>query len=443
MVDNEACKISKYLSTVFSSGGEDITEWFGYYNYDPLSSDHSKLLMNRTDIEGSAVTKDDKVEVGYYDIKSKQWHPIGQSDSFNWQQGSMAQWLPNSNDKVIFNLSLGDRYISKLVNIQTNEEHLIDYPIYELLPNGKFALGLDYERLYWCRAYHYQPVQKKELDVQVLEGDGIFLIDLENNYRTLLIDIQKIISIDPDPDFSNAKHWLEHIMISPDGSRFVFLHRFSYGDVMSYGTRIFIADINGANLEIIKGWREYGWSHFGWCGNNAFAIYTYVAPKIGNTAPKPGLNNNPGLKNKVIKLIKNTAKALLPYGFLKKAVGKDSYYQFYERQNGNFCLQELFKGGTLVIDGHPSFTQDGRYMVTDTYPDKKGVQRLLVMNRITKQQLVLGEFKAPLSGTPASCDLHPKLSKDNKYVGVDTAHTGRHQMMLFKINWDLIQKEIG
>lgn len=443
MKDNTNFLCSEFAKLIFATGGKEHTEWFGYYNYDPLSADHSKMLMNRASIEGKAVTKGDIIEVGYYTISDGQWHAIGISDSFNWQQGAMLQWMPDNADEIIFNFSNGENYASKIVNIQTAEEKIIDFPIYDIHPSGKFALGLDYERLFWCRAYHYQPIQKKELNVKIKEGDGIFYIDLTNNTRTLLIDIKDIVALDADPDFDEAKHWIEHIMISPSGEKFVFLHRFSYGDVMSYGTRLCIADIDGSNLKVVEGWRKYGWSHFGWCKDDSFAIYTYIAPKIGGSSSKPGTTPTRNLKQLLLSTAKRIAKGLLPSQILNKMVGKASYYQYYKVQSGTPILSDTFGDGYFAIDGHPSFTADGQYMITDTYPDKKGIQRLLVMNVSNKKTIVLATFEAPLRGTPASCDLHPKLSRDNNCVAVDTAHTGRHQMMLFHLEWDKIKSKIG
>ncbi|MBD5317018.1 MAG: hypothetical protein HDS11_05065 [Bacteroides sp.] len=443
MAGNKEYFLSEYVTPVFNSCQPELTEWFGYYNYDPLSPDHSKMLMNRTSIEGIAISNDHSIEVGYYTLSDKQWHSVAKTDSFNWQQGAMLQWMPDSNNEIIFNYSTDNHYAAKIIDIHSGKERIIDYPVYAIHPQGKFALGLDYERLYWCRAYHYQPIQKEHLNVKLLPGDGVFHIDLTTNTRRLLVDLKDVVAIDSDADFNDAKHWIEHVMISPDGTKFVFLHRFSYGDVMSYGTRLCMANIDGSNLQVIKGWRNFGWSHFGWCGNDAFAIYTYIAPKIGASTAKPGIKQKPTLKTRLLTTCKTVAKALVPKKLLNGMVGKASYYQFYQIVDGVPRVTDKFSKGHLAIDGHPSFTKDGKYMITDTYSDKKGYQRLLIMNRQNKQSVVLGTFKAALRGNPASCDLHPKLSVDNNYVSIDTAHTGRHAMMLFKINWEKIVKAIG
>ena len=65
-----------------------------------------------------------------------------------------------------------------------------------------------------------------------------------NNTCKRIISIQDIIAIDSRPYFSKAKHWLEHVMINPKGTKFCVLHRFSpIDDVYRYITRIIIVDI--------------------------------------------------------------------------------------------------------------------------------------------------------------------------------------------------------
>ena len=40
-------KLSKYVEKVFETSSSEYSEWFGYYNYDTLTSDHSKLLCKK------------------------------------------------------------------------------------------------------------------------------------------------------------------------------------------------------------------------------------------------------------------------------------------------------------------------------------------------------------------------------------------------------------
>lgn len=439
-------KTSKYLTKIFETKSDGSSEWFGYYNYDTLNYNQTKMLCNRSKIDGVAPAKGMSIELGYYDIPSGVWHHIGESDSWNWQQGAMMQWLPGkgNENKVIYNTSNNDRLISIIHDINTGADKQIDWAIYGITPDGKKSIALDLERSYWCRAYHYSSVANKEKDGRIYDGDGIFEVDLVSNTRKRIISIQDIIKIDYRPYFDMQKHWVEHIMINPAGTRFCFLHRFSpENDVFKYQTRLMIADIDGSNLQCIKGWDKSLWSHFGWCGDNSFCIYTREfnstnVPSLGQCIKHPW-----NVKN-LIKRVWISCVSRMPYKIRKKFLGHHTYYQFYSIGKGeSFSLLRKFDNPIFQIDGHPSFTNDKQYMITDTYADEKCKQKLLIYNIINGCGVNASVLYNLYKGNPASCDLHPKLCRNNEYLVVDTAYDLNHHMIVFKINWDFVKSKIG
>ena len=82
-------------------------------------------------------------------------------------------------------------------------------------------------------------------------------------------------------------------------------------------------------------------------------------------------------------------------------------------------------------------------MVTDTYPDEHNYQHLIIHNIETGNGVVVADLYAYYNHTPATCDLHPKLSKNNNYVVVDSAFNDKHHMVMFKIDWDRIESLLG
>lgn len=430
---------NRFVSQIFETQS-DTADWFGYYNYDTLNYDQTKMLCNKSPTDGCAIERGMEIELGYYDIPEGTWHHIGVSDSYNWQQGAMLQWLPGkgNENKVIYNFSKDNHFKSCIYDIVTGEEKIIDYPIYGIAPDGKRAIALNYERSYWCRAYHYQSVVNPEYDVRVAEDDGVFEVDLEHNTVSRIVDIYDVINMEHEECFDEAKHWLEHIMISPDGSKFVFLHRFSLG--VGYATRICIVNIDGSSLQVIGNWHKYDWSHFGWKGSNEFVIYTVESIKLTKSLVTPMMSAEKPKRN--LKLIAISAiKKVIPKRL--KAMAHKRYYQHYVNQEGRFVLEGVYNCSALRIDGHPSFTEDERYMITDSYPFEDGFRHLIVYDTKTGKACVLAKLYAALWGNPASCDLHPKLCKNNNYVVVDTAYTGKHCMICFKINWANVKEVLN
>ena len=437
--------LSKYVSLIFSTPNNS-GNWFGYYNYSPLNQEGDKLLCNKAIVDAVIIKKGMKIEIGYYNLPSGEWHHIGYSDSFNWPQGCMLQWLPTHKNKVIYNTSKNNHNISIIHDISTKDNKNINWSIYGITPDGNKSIALDMERSHWCRAYHYESVANEELNVRVAENDGVFEIDLKNNTKKRIISIQEIINIDKEPYFDHAKHWIEHIMISPSGKRFCFLHRFTVKELSDYETRLFVANIDGSNLQLINGWRNFYWSHFAWNGDDEFTIYTYKHNRKNYSNCANNVNAK-SIKNISAKHFIRQIFNYIPVNIKKKIIflikGQTSYYQYYSFKDNKFKLEENIKIKEFAIDGHPSFTNDGRYMITDTYPDNKQYQHLIIYDRYTKKAITIAKLYAGLHKKPGSCDLHPKLCKNNTHLTVDTAFDKKHHMLVFKLNWELIKKTLN
>lgn len=441
--------LSRFLDKVFETPEDEKGVWFGYYNYDTLNKAKNRLLCNKTGNDGIAVEKGMSVEIGYYDVQTGEWTKLGDSDSYNWPQGSMAQWLPDeaAHERVIYNLSKDNHIVSRIIDTSTGEERYLNYPIYGIMPKGDKSLTLNFERSYWCRAYHYESVANKEYDMPIIPEDGVFEVDLKTGEKKLILSLKTIMGLDSESDFPQMQHWLEHVMISPSGKRFVVLHRFSpIGDVYHYETRMIIANTDGTDAQVVPGWRDFNWSHFGWNGDNAFAMYsvqiTGAQKALTNSMKKPS-NGKVSFVNTVKRGVLSFLKRNLPSPLRRYMKGNRSGYQYFELKDGKFELTEYWQGKNLDIDGHPSFTKDGRYMVTDSYPDAEKYRRLIVFDRITHKSIIAARLYAGLYETPAKCDLHPKLCKDNNLLVVDTAYPGKHKMIVFKLNWEEIKKELS
>lgn len=434
-------QFSKYITPLFITP-KNSGSWFGYYNYSPLNIKCDKMLANRAIEDAVVIKKGMRIELGYYDIPLGKWHHIGYSDSFNWPQGCMLQWLPGlgNENKVIYNTSENNHNIAIIYDIATGIQKKINWSIYGLTPDGKKSIALDMERSHWCRAYHYESVVNEGLNVRVSEGDGIFEIDLINNKRQRIVAIEDIINIDKEKYFDYAKHWIEHIMISPSGKRFCFLHRFALNDVTDYETRLFIANIDGSDLQLVDGWRKFYWSHFAWNGDEEFVIYTREQRWQNKNNLVNDLITTPTNHRNIVNMVKRVVPSSIRKIMNKLIKGQTSYYQYYILEGDRFQLSDDLKLGEFAIDGHPSFTIDGKFMITDTYPGKSQYQHLILYSTILKKAIVIGKLYAGLNGLPGSCDLHPKLSLDNEYLIVDTAFNKKHNMILFKLNWDAIKK---
>ena len=78
----------------------------------------------------------------------------------------------------------------------------------------------------------------------------------------LIVSVAQIVALPyPHGDLSAAKHYFNHLLFSPDGSRFIFLHRWRFGDG-PFHTRMLTAALDGTDVRVVD---DYGrTSHFIW-----------------------------------------------------------------------------------------------------------------------------------------------------------------------------------
>ena len=79
-----------------------------------------------------------------------------------------------------------------------------------------------------------------------------------------------------------------------------------------------------------------------------------------------------------------------------------------------------------------SYSRDGRWILTDTYPDSETDERdLLLFNVASSALYQIGRFYTPPDhGKHNRCDLHPRWDRECKQVSIDSVHEGSRQQYI-------------
>jgi hypothetical protein len=371
--------------------------WFGYYDklqFDPTSR---YVLGMEVGFEGRTPTADDVIKVGMIDLEDNdRWIELGETRAWGWQQGCMLQWIPGSDSEVIWNGREGDRFVAHIKNVFTGERRTIPFAIYTLSPDGKTALSADFARIQSQRhGYGYKGLP----DPLAAEGapatGGIWKVDLATGEGELIIshaDVKKIpYSENPPEEVKGTKHWFNHLLFNPDGSRFIFLERWRIpGSLPEKGyagvrTRMFTAAADGSDIRLLD---PYGHtSHFIW----------------------------------------RDPKFIMAWAFHPS---HQSRYYLYEDQSSNV---RVFAPDTLSMNGHNTYLPGNEWILNDTNGRKP--QPLYLYNIATAKRVPLGDFPAPADKYRGEwrCDLHPRFSPDGTKVVIDSPHNGGRQLYLIDI----------
>ncbi len=389
----EFLKESQFYVPVYPLTKGDKYHWFAYYDKFQTDPTDRYVLSMEVDFENRSPNPDDTIKVGMIDLhKGGKWIELGTSCAWNWQQGCMLQWRPGSNTEVLWNDRIDDKYVCHILNVKTKVMRTIQYPIYTVSPDGKFALSLDYERVQDVRAgYGYTGVPDKNKNVLAPEDAGIYKISLDDGTKKTIVSISEIAEIPyPLEDLSVYKHYFNALDINPDGSRFAFLNRWvNAGEaarISPLGTRFLTASVNGGDIHIINDSRMT--SHSWW--KNAGQILAW--------ANRPGSGNH--------------------------------FYLFNDSEERKY---EVIGKGILNVDGHCSYLKNDDWIMNDTYPDENRQVELYLFNTKTNEKIVLGKIFMDEKYTGEwRVDLHPRQSRDGKKIMIDCVmgSNGRQILML-------------
>jgi len=362
--------------------------WFGYYDKLQFSPSGRFVLGMEVDFEHRSPMPEDEVTIGMIDLEDQnRWIDLGRSRAWCWQQGCMLQWIPGSETEIIWNDREDGRFVSHILDTSTGSVRTIPSPVYTLSPDGKTAFATDFARNNDTRpGYGYAGFQDPNHDVLAPEDSGIWRVDLQTGEPELLVTLAEIAAMPfPQGDISQGKHWFNHLLVSPDGSRLEFLHRWTSGPGRQ--TRMLTCSPDGKDVRIVD---DCGLtSHFIWLDNIHILAWSRAHSDGGD------------------------------------------FCRFDER-TGDF---EPVGSGLMEVDGHVNCLPDAEWIVNDTYPDKNRVRGFYLYHLPTNTRVdVAGLLAPPEYDGEWRCDLHPRLSPDGRSVTVDSAHEGfGRQMYLIDI----------
>ena len=307
---------------------QDAHYFYGYFDKFPWNS-RGEHPIHKVKFAGKHPRFGDKAEIGI--LKDGKFEKVAETFSWCWQQGSMLEFFDDNT--LIWNDIEDDCFVARLSNGKCYNR-----PIYTISSNRKYALSLNFSRLDVERPGYGYP---GGFDNSMLEAfpsdDGIFLIDLVTGDSKLIISLQQLVDDFYAPGADCNVNWVNHLTISPDGSKIAFIHRFRcYGPwgrgVKSYVTRMFTANIDGSNLKKLP--IDFHASHYTWKNDSQLIIYSRL-PKGGDQ------------------------------------------YRIYDIENNT---QSIFAQDRLPANGHCSFSPNKKLLLTDSYTESDNCRELVVYN---------------------------------------------------------------
>lgn len=365
--------------------------WFGYYDKLQFAPDDRLVLSNQVAFEHRSPKADDVIQVGMVDLEDgDRWHEFGTSRAWNWQQGCMLQWVPGTAATIIWNDREDDHFVCHLLDVKSGKKRTLPRALYALSPDGKWGISTDFRRLNDTRpGYGYTGVPDPYRKVPAPADSGLWRVNLETGAEQLIFTLEQAAAIpysgNPNGFSKHAKHWFNHLLFSPDGSRFIFLHRWQGDGDKSFVTRLFTIAADGTDPYILDPLGRT--SHFVW--RDPAHVFAWAF--------------HPSHGDRFYLFKDKTAQVTV--------VGKDQ----------------------MPTNGHNTYLPhtNNEWVLNDTYPDKQRLQHPYLYHAPTDRRVPLGHFPSPSAYVGEwRCDTHPRSSRSGKLVCIDSAHSGGRQLYL-------------
>jgi len=373
--------------------------WFAYYDKLEFDPTGRYVLGMQVDFQDRSPGPDDIIKIGMVDLQDNdRWIELGESRAWNWQQGCMLQWRPGSKTEILWNDREGDHFVCHILDIKTGKKRTVPFPVYTVSPDGRTAMSADFRRINDMRpGYGYAGIADPNKDTLAPENTGIYKIDLDSGVAKLVISISDVAKMpNPQGDFSDRKHYFNHLLFSPDGSRFIFLNRWRIDFSVTnpdtpLGTRMLTATPDGKDIRMVD---NSGYtSHFIWRDPSHVLAWTKL-PSHGD--------------------------------------------RFYLFKDDGSCKGEVIGKDVMTRNGHCSYLPGNEWILNDTYPDENRLQHVFLYHVSTGKKIPIANvYLSPKYkfDSELRVDTHPRFSPDGRSVVIDSPHDGYgRQLYLFDIS---------
>lgn len=346
----------------------------GYYDLQNVSPDGSKMFY--LTVPRNASPKCNKASIYVYDINANVSIKIGCTTAWCWQQGCRLRWMPGSSSKLVYNDFVHGSYISRVIDIGSGT--VADFAptaLYDIAFQSETGISLNFQRLQSLRpGYGYSRGKDRSKKLLAPADDGVFAVDLNSKSVRLLYSLKDLSEqvVSKSTDY----HYINHISVSPDGKRFMFFHLWTKDSLDMWKMRLLVSNIDGSNLVELE--CEDIISHYSWIDSNRLMV-----TKVSN---------------------------------------KEPCYIIYDLSTGD---KEIIQNAKLINDGHPTFFENKKEFISDTYPLSNCIQTMFFSSiENDKYVPILEAFSDPRLYIEKRCDMHPRFDERNNMISVDSTFSG-------------------
>lgn len=355
-------------------------QWFfGYYDNQAFSPDDRRHLAHRVPFRDRLQQPADEAELAVIDLETRTPAVFGRTKAWNFQQGSMLQWVGTRPQTVFHNAATAaGEYRGVVRDLRRQRAREVPLALADLSNDGRRGLAINFDRVFDFRpGYGYCQKRDPWFDRRHAPEDGVWLVDTTHGRVRQVLTMQRIweamAHAFPGGD---AKICVNHITFNPAADRFVLLARnFPEGEARRWITTVFVSDLRGRlSAPLVDAGMA---SHYWWSSDTTLVFFM-----VG------------GAGNQLYEVDVETGE------------------------------QTVIDAAFFPKDGHCSTSPDGQWLLYDSYP-RQGYRYLYLYSLGQKRGITLGGLlDLPVPVIDIRCDLHPRWNRRGTGISFDGTFEG-------------------
>lgn len=267
--------------------GSDVSRYHShsYYDIPVFDAGGERIAAHRMTMQGRPMRPDDAIDVGIvHASRPGEFEPLAQTTAWSWQQGPLAQWVAGG-PEIMFNARIDGEFRAQIVDASSGATRYLPRSAYAAAPDGQSFYGLDMRRLEHLRPGYGYATGERDADlIPAPRDNGVWRMDRAGKAQLIVsIAAMRDCYVAQASMLERLRHrasgyiyWLNHLKLSPDGSRFTVKLRWrraggGWSDRQSVSMT---GGIDGTGIGVLR----RGLSHVMWL--NDAQLYAWNADRL-------------------------------------------------------------------------------------------------------------------------------------------------------------------
>lgn len=375
-----------------------ITPPDGYYIHTffdvcPWSPSGKYIVCLRLPFQDRIPTHEDNADICLIDLEEQTIETLYTTNGWAMQLGAHQCW-GRTDDTLYFNDKRDGKPVGVKYDLRTRTATLLEGPVYQVAPDESYALSPCQIRTNHTQ-WGYGVTVAPEHDIVQPFGpsaeDGVYKVDLQTGKQSLLVNFAQIYEALPDkPSYEGGKFFGAHVKFNRQQTRIMFVVRWRHPEQPGKNMVVTFKP-DGSDMAVAIPWQD-------WAKRGHHPDWHPDGDKV--------LMNLNSLGNGM---------------------------QFYEAGYDGSRPRTLVPG--IPGSGHPSWSLDGRYIVTDAYPKEQLCDdglvpiRLIDVHEETERRICRMWTLGPIN-SELRVDPHPAWDRTSRQVCFVGAPDGNRQLFI-------------